>query len=126
DVAQAVHAADVHKGAVGGQALDNAGVLLAHLDVGPELFALGLVGFGGDLVDAAHHLAARALGDDQLHMLADQLGVVLVAAHGGLGAGHEYAHALDVDDHAALVGFHHVAFHHGAVLTGFGDVLHTL
>ena len=126
DVAQAVHTADVREGAVGSQALDNALVLLADLDVGPELLALGLVGLGGHLVDAAHDLTAGTLGDDQLDMLAHQLGVVLVTAHGGLRTGHEDAHALHVDNHAALVGFHDIAFHDGAVLGSLGDILHAL
>ena len=50
------------------RALDNALVLLADLNIGPELLALGLVGLGSDLVDGADDLAAGTLGDDQLEM----------------------------------------------------------
>ena len=42
DVAQAIHAADVNKGTVGSQALDNASVLLVNFNVLPELIALCL------------------------------------------------------------------------------------
>ena len=126
DVAQAIDTAHVNESAVRSQALDNALVLLADLNIGPELLALGLVGLGSDLVDGADDLAAGALGDDQLDVLANQLGVVLVAAHGGLRAGNKDANALDVDNNAALVGFHDIAFHDGAVLGGLGDVLHAL
>ena len=59
-------------------------------------------------------------------MLANQLGVVLITAHGGLGTGHKDAHALDVDHNAALVGLHDIAFHDGAVLGSFRNVLHAL
>ena len=59
-------------------------------------------------------------------MLADELGVVLITAHGGLRTRHEDANALDVDNNAALVGFHDIAFHNGAVLGSLGDVLHAL
>src|SRR5699024_10399102 len=44
DMAQAIHTADIHESAVRGQALDNALILLANFNIGPELFALGLVG----------------------------------------------------------------------------------
>ena len=126
DVAQAVNAADIHESAVRGQALNNALVLLADLDVSPELLTLSLVGLSSDLVDGADDLAASALGDDQLNVLANQLGVILVAAHGSLRAGNKDANALDVDNNAALVGFHNVTFHNGAVLSSLGNVLHTL
>ncbi len=71
-------------------------------------------------------LAASALGDDQLNVLTNQLGVILVAAHGSLRAGNKDANALDVDNNAALVGFHNVTFHNGAVLSSLGNVLHAL
>src|SRR5699024_1803020 len=112
--------------AVGGQALDNAGIVLADFNILPELFTLDLVFLGRHLVDAADNLAAGALGDIQADMLADELGVILIAAHGGLAARHKDPHALDIHDNAALVGFHDVAFHDGAVLARLGDVLHAL
>ena len=121
-----IDTAHVNESAVRGQALDNALILLADLNIGPELLALGLVGLGSDLVDRADDLAACALGNDQLNVLANQLGVVLVTAHGGLRAGNKDADALDVDNNTALVGLHDVAFHNGAVLGSLGDVLHAL
>src|SRR5699024_10862881 len=126
DVAQAVHAADVDEGAIRGQALDHAGVGLADLDVGPELLAAGLVLLSGDLVDAAHDLAAGALGHDQTDMLANQSGVILVAAHGGLRTGDEHLDALDVDNDAALVVLGDVALDDLAGLSGLGDLFHAL
>ena len=73
DVAQAVHTADVNKGAVGGQALDNAGIVLADFNILPELFTLDLVFLGRHLVDAADNLAAGAFGDIQADMLPTSL-----------------------------------------------------
>ena len=73
-----IDTAHVNESAVRGQALDNALILLADLNIGPELLALSLVGLGSDLVDGADDLAAGALGDDQLNMLADELGVCLL------------------------------------------------
>src|SRR5699024_8716410 len=70
DVAQAGHVADVSKGAVGGQALDNAGIVLADFNILPELFTLDLVLLGCQLVDAAGSRAAGAVGDIQADMLA--------------------------------------------------------
>ena len=66
DVAQAVHTADIDECTVRGQALDNAGVALAHFDICPELLTLCLVLLSGDLVDAADDLAAGALGNNLL------------------------------------------------------------
>ena len=126
DVAQAIHAADVNKGTVGSQALDNASVLLVNFNVLPELIALCLVFFSSNLVDAADDLAACALGDNQLNVLANQLGVVLIAAHGSLRTGNKHTNALDVDNNAALVGFHDVAFHNGVVFGSLGNILHAL
>ena len=67
----AVHAADVHEGAVGSQGLHGTSVLLALLNVGPHLGGLGgaLLGLNG--ADGAHHTAAGAvgLGDAQADML---------------------------------------------------------
>ena len=109
DVAQTVHTADVNECTVRGQALDDAGVGLADLDACPELLTLSLVLLSGDLVDAADDLAAGALGDDQLNVLADQSSVVLVAAHSGLRTGDEHLDALDVDDNAALIELGNIA-----------------
>src|SRR5699024_9227912 len=105
---------------------DHAGVGLADLDVRPELLAADLVLLRGDLVDAAHDLAAGALGDDQTDVLAHQGGVVLVAAHGGLGTGDEHLDALDVHNDAALVVLGDVALDDLAGLSGLGDLLHAL
>ena len=126
DVAQAVHAADVHEGTVSGQALHNAGVGLANLNVSPEGLALGSVLLGGNLVDGTNDLAAGALGDDQLHILLYQSVDVLITAHGGLAAGHEYLHALHQNDYTALVGLGDNAFHDGAFLSGLGHLFQTL
>ena len=41
----------------------------------------------------------------------------------GLGGGHEHAHALAVDDHAALVLLNNDALHHGAVGAGLNDAV---
>ena len=53
DVAQAVHTADIDECTVRGQALDNAGVGLAHLDICPELLTLCLVLLSGDQIGRA-------------------------------------------------------------------------
>ncbi len=72
----AVHAADIHKSAVGSQGLDNALVVLTDLDVIPDLLALGSAFLIEDGADGAHHSAAGTvdLGDVQLDGGAHQLG----------------------------------------------------
>ena len=126
DVAQAVHTADIDECTVRGQALDNAGVGLAHLDICPELLTLCLVLLSGDLVDAADDLAAGALGNDQLDMLANQSSVVLVTAHRGLRTGNEHLNTLDVDDNAALVELGDIALDDLAGFSSLGDLFHAL
>ena len=126
DVAQAVNTTDVNECTIRGQALDNAGVGLAHLNVCPELLALCLVLLSGHLVDAAHDLAARALGDDQLNVLADQSSVVLVAAHSGLRTGNEHLDTLDVNDNAALIELGNIALDDFTGFCCLGDLFHAL
>ncbi len=124
---QAVHAANVHKGAVAGQALDHAGVGFAFLHGLPEGGALG-VGLGSQhLADGAHDAAGRIVFfDDQLHLLLIQGSVVLVAAQSGLGSGHKHAHTLHLYHQAALVDLGDIAFQHGAVLGGLAHFLAAL
>ena len=126
DVAQTVHTADIDECTVRSQALDNAGVGLAHLNVCPELFTLCLVLLSGHLVDAADDLAAGALGDNQLNVLANQSGVVLITAHSSLRTRNEHLDALDVDHNAALVELGDVALDDLAGLSGLSDLFHAL
>ena len=48
------------------------------LDAMKQILSLIHILLSGHLVDAAHDLAARALGDDQLNVLADQSSVCLL------------------------------------------------
>ena len=54
----AVHAADVNECAVGSQGLDNTGVVLADLDLAPDLLLSGLALLGSDGTDGTDHAAA--------------------------------------------------------------------
>ena len=101
----AVNAADVDKGAVAGEALDNAVVDLADLDLVPDglgLLAALLLQDGTDRADDAA-AAAVDLGDLQADSGLDQLGHRGVLRQSALAGGHEHAHAADADDNAALV-----------------------
>ena len=121
----AVHAADVHEHAVAGHGLDGAGVVLAHLDVGPQLSLGSLPGLVGHRADGAHHAAAGTvdLGDPQLDLLLHhgrQIGAPGLTA---LGGGDEHPHALDGHHDAALVLLGDSALQDGLLLHGLLDVL---
>ena len=121
----AVHAADVHEHAVAGHGLDGAGVVLADLDVGPQLVLRGLAGLIGDGADGTHHAAAGTvdLGNAQLDLLLDHLGQVSAAGLAALRSGNEHPHALDRNDDAALVLFGDNAFENRLLFHGLLDVL---
>ncbi len=114
----AVHAADVHEGAVGSQGLDNAVVLLAVLDFGPDLLLSSLAGLGVHGTDGADDAAAGTvdLGDLHLHGLADLAGHVAALGDAGLGSGNEHPDALHIGNQTALVLLGDGAFHGGLVL----------
>ena len=124
DVDHAVDAADVDKRAVAGQGLDDALVLLADLDLIPDVLdALAALGLGNAADGADHALAGLVdLGDLETHGLLQKLGKLGLAGQIGLGGGDEHAHALDVDDDAALVLLGDDAFHDLAVVDGLFDV----
>jgi len=125
DMDHAVHTADVHEHAVGGHGLDNAIVVLTHFDVVPDLSLGGLTGLVLHSTDGTHHAAAGTvdLGNPQGDGLADHLAQLGAAGLAGLGSGNEHAHALNVDDDAALVFLGDLAFQRGLVLAGLCDVV---
>ena len=118
NVHHAVHAADIHKCAVGGQGLDHAMVLLAVLNLRPDLLLRSLAGLGGDGADGANDTAAGTvdLGNLQLHGLAHHAGHIAALGNAGLGSGDEHPDALHIADQAALVLLGDGAFHSGLVL----------
>ena len=131
DVNHAVNAADVDKGAVAGEALDNAVVDLADLDLVPDGLGLLAALLLQDGTDGADDAAAAAvdLGDLQADSGLDQLGHRGVLRQSALAGGHEHAHAADADDNAALVLLGDNAFDYLAVglslldnLPGLGGV----
>ena len=114
----AVNAADVDERAVGRQGLDNTVIVLADLDLAPDLLgalAALLLGDGTDGTDDAL-AAAVDLGDLQAHGLADELGHGSILRQAGLGSGHEHADALDGHNDAALVVLGDLAFNDLATL----------
>ena len=125
DMYHTIHAADVHEHTVGSHGLHGAGVVLADLDVVPDLRLGGLTGLVLHGTDGTHHAAAGTvdLGDAQGDGLADHLAQLSAAGLAGLGSGHEHAHALDVDDDAALVLLGDLALQGGLVLAGLCDVV---
>ena len=103
-VDHAVNAADVDKCAVAGEGLDNAGVLLADFDLVPDgLGALAALSLS-NAADGADNALARLvdLGDLQAYGLLEKLSQIDLAGQIGLGSGDKHAHALDVDNNAAL------------------------
>ena len=66
------------------------------------------------------------LGDDQTDLLLEQLAHGSLTGQAGLGGGDKHPHALDGDDHAALVVLGDEALHNGLVLPGGLDLLPAL
>ena len=124
DMDHAVNAADIDERAVAGEGLDSAVVLLADLDLAPDLLLRGLALLSGDGTDGADDAAAGTvdLGDAQLDSLSDHLVQIAALGNAGLGSGNEHADALDVDDDAALVFFGDIALDDGLVLNGRFDL----
>ena len=107
DVDHTIHTTDVHKGAVRSQGLDGAMILLANLDLTPNLFLSGLTLLGGDGTDGADGTTAGTvdLGNLQLDILADHTGHIAALGNAGLGSGNEDADTLHIGNQAALVFF---------------------
>ena len=129
DVHHAVNAADVNKRTVGRQGLDNTVIVLADLDLAPDLLGALAALLLGDSADGTDNAltAAVDLGDLQTHGLANELGHSSVLRQAGLGSGHEHADALDGHNDAALVVLGDLAFDDlTALLSLFdgGPVLH--
>ena len=118
----AVHAADVHKGAVGSQALNHAMILLAIFDLRPDLLLRGLAGLGGNSTDGADHAAARAVDLRDLHLngLANHPGHIAALGNAGLGSGNKYPDALHIGNQTALVLLSDGALNGGLIL-GIGS-----
>ena len=125
DMYHTIHAADVHEHAIAGHGLHGAGVVLADLDVVPDLRLGGLTGLIGHGLDGADDAAAGTvdLGDPQGHGLADHGAQLSAAGQTGLGSGHKHAHALDINDDTALVLLGDFTFESGLVLAGLLDIL---
>ena len=125
NVDHAVHAADIHEHTVGGHGLDDTVIVLAHLDVVPNLSLSGLTGLILHGTDGTHHAAAGTvdLGDTQGDSLADHLAELSAAGLAALGSGDKHTHALDIDHDAALVLLSDLAFQRGLILAGLCDVI---
>ena len=125
DVDHTVHAADIDEHAVAGHGLDHAVIVLADLDVGPDLSLRGRTGLVLHSLDGADDAAAGTvdLGDAELNALLDELAQVAVLGQTALGSGNEHTHALDGNDDAALVFFGDDALENSLVLNGILDVL---
>ena len=121
----AVHAANIDEHAVAGHGLDHAVIVLADLDVGPDLSLRGRTGLVLHSLDGADDAAAGTvnLGDAELNALLDELAQIAVLGQTALGSGNEHTHALDGNDDAALVFFGDDALENGLVLNGILDVL---
>lgn len=104
DVDQAVHAADVHKGAKVGQAANDAVHGLADLEVLPGRSLAGGGLLRQDRLAGSHQAALLLVDLDDLELegLADELVDLLDVALGELGGGDEGADAVDIGDQAAL------------------------
>ena len=128
DVDHAVHAADVNKCAVGGQALDRALVLCADLDGLPNLLGSRLAGLLLHLTDGADNALALAvdLGDVERLLGLDQLAHGLILGHAGLGRRDKDAHAVCGCDDAAAVLLDDQALNRGVLFLGCLDGLPAL
>ena len=99
--------------------------MLADLNALPDSSLRGLTGLILHGADGTDDAAAGTvdLGDAQGDGLTDHLAQIRTAGLAGLGSGNEHAHALDVDDDAALVLLGDLALEGGLVLAGLLDLL---
>jgi len=123
-----IHAANIHKYAVAGHGFHGAGIVLTHLDALPNGSLGSLTGLKLHRTDGTHHAAAGTvdLGDTQRNGLPDHLTEISTTGLAALGSGHEHAHALDIDDNAALVLLGDLTLQGGLLLTGLLDILPNL
>ena len=123
-VDHAVDAANVHKGAVAGQGLDHAMILLADLDLVPDgLGALAALGLGNAADGTDDPLAGLVhLGNLEADGLLQQLAHLGLTGQIGLGGGNKNTHALHIDHNAALVLLGDNAFENSAIVNGFLDL----
>ena len=105
--------------------LDYAVVVLADLDVIPDLLGLCAALCISYDADRAYDAAAGLvdLADAELDLLLEELGHGSVLRKAGLAGGNEYANALDEDDYAALVLLHDGALDYGALIACVYDVV---
>ena len=120
-----VHAADVHKCAIGHQGLHHAVVLLAHFDLIPDLLNGSLPGFCCHGPDGANDSPAGTvdLGDLHLHSLAHHAGHIAALGNAGLRGGNKHPDALHVGNQAALVHFRDLAFHHSLAFAALAYIV---
>ena len=120
----AVDAADVDEGTVAGEGLDDAVVLLADLDLVPDVLdALTALSLGNAADGADNALAGLVdLGDLETDSLLEKLAQLSLTGQIGLGGGDEHTHALDVDNNAALVFFGDNTLENGTALDGVLDI----
>ena len=125
DMDHAVHAANIDERAIGGQALDSAGVFLADLDLAPDLLGVLLALTVEDGADGADHALTTTvdLGDLEALGRADKLGHGNITAKAGLGRGDEHADAVHGHHNAALIFLRNLTLDNGALLAGGFDVV---
>ena len=120
----AINAANVNKSAVGGHGLDHALIVLADLDLVPDLLGAFLALAVCHSADGADHALAPAVNfsDLQTDGLTDHLGHGRLTRQTGLGGRHEDADAVYGNNDAALVLFGDLALDDGAVSGSVLDV----
>ena len=119
----AVHSAEVDKSAEIGEALDAAGVDLAHFDLFPELLGELVTGFPLNDADGAYGAAALTVGleDLELDFLVKQGVEVAVSRNTGLARRYKDLDAVGEDEQAALDDFGDDAGENFAGIAGIHD-----
>ena len=128
DVDHTVNTADINECAVGSQGLYGAGVLLAYLDLVPDLLSSSAALFLSNGTDGADNALSLTvdLGDAETGNRADQLAQRLTLRDTGLACRDEYAYAECACNNAALVLFADLALDNGLVFLGSLDGLPAL
>ena len=118
NVNHAINTANIHESAVRSQRLDNAMILLAVLNLSPDLLLSGLTGLRSNSADGADNTATSAVNLGNLHLygLTNHASHIAALGNARLGSRNEHADALNISNQAALVFLGDGAFHGGLVL----------
>ena len=119
-----VHAAQVHKRAIGNNGFHHTSVVLINFNLVPELLLLGLALLAEHRLDGAHGALALRIGlnNFELHCLLEHHGEVLHPGQRHMGCGDKYPHTVGQRQDTLIDHFHHNTLEGFAGVLGFHDL----